>query len=98
MAVIQTGVTLTRPIVRGETSVDFVTLREPDAGAMRGLKLLDVMQMDVSALIRLIPRIAEPYLAEAEVALMGPADIARLGMAVVGFFNGVAMGPDTPTT
>ena len=98
MAVIQTGVTLTRPITRGETTVAAVTLREPDAGAMRGLKLLDVMQMDVSALIRLIPRIAEPYLSEAEVALMGPADIARLGMAVVGFFNGVAMGPDTPTT
>ena len=98
MGVFQIGVHLTRPIARGETTVAFVTLREPDAGAMRGLKLLDVMQMDVSALIRLIPRIADPYLSEADVALMGPADFTRLGMAVVGFFNGAADSPDTPTT
>jgi hypothetical protein len=91
-------VTLTRPITRGQATITAVTLREPDAGAMRGLKLLDVMQMDVSALIRLIPRIADQYLSETDVALMGPADIARLGMAVVGFFNGAADSPDTPTT
>ena len=30
---------------------------------------------------------------------LGPADIAKLGVAVVGFFDGAALtGPDTPTT
>ncbi|MCA8880397.1 MAG: phage tail assembly protein [Rhodobacteraceae bacterium] len=92
-------VLLSRPILRGKTEIAALTLREPGAGEMRGLKLFDILQMDVSALIRLIPRISDPGLSEAEVAGLGPADIAKLGVAVVGFFDGAALtGPDTPTT
>lgn len=64
-----------------------VKLREPMAGEMRGLKLADVLQLDVNALITLIPRISNPPLLEAQVAGMTPADIARFGGAVVGFFE-----------
>jgi len=95
-------VTLTRPITRGETIITAVTLREPATGEMRGLKLLDVMQMDVGSLIKLIPRIADPYLTEAEVALLPPADIAVLGAATVSFFGGgvvpAALTSSYPTT
>ena len=92
-------VTLSRPIVRGDTTVAVVTLHEPEAGALRGLKLGDLALMDVSSLIRLVPRISDPHLTEAEVARMGMVDISRLGVAVAGFINGVPeTGPDTPTT
>lgn len=92
-----TKVTLSAPVARGEGQIAHVTLRAPRAGELRGLKLLDVMQMDVGALIRLVPRIAEPGLTEDEVAALPLADLTRLGVAVAGFFEGVE-APGTPTT
>lgn len=91
-------VTLTRPIVRGEEIIATVTLREPAAGEMRGLQLFTLMQMDVAALITLIPRISTPPLTGNEVAAMGPSDLALLGMQVASFFGGVAQSASFPTT
>lgn len=84
-------VTLTSPIDRGETTVTTVTLREPAAGEMRGLKLMDIMQMDVGSLITLIPRISTPPLSPREVDALCPADIAVLGAATVSFFGGAVV-------
>lgn len=83
-------VTLSIPVTRGDTKIATVTLRKPEVGALRGLKLTDVLQMDVSALERLLPRITDPALLPAEVAALDPADFLSLAGAVVGFF----MGPE----
>lgn len=79
-----TTITLDTPIKQGETEITTVTLRRPHAGELRGLSVSDLLQMDVSANIKLLPRISE--LAEHQVAALDPADLTQLASAVAGFF------------
>lgn len=67
---------LERGIGRGEKTLDSVQLREATAGDMRGLKLLDVLQFDVDALAKLLPRISQPALVEQEVYQFTMTDLA----------------------
>lgn len=77
---------LTRPIERGEGELAKLTIREPQTGDMRGLKLVDILHIDVNALLILLPRITVEGLTGPEAAKLAPADLARAGGAVVGFF------------
>jgi len=79
-------ITLVTPIARPTGSITAVGLRKPDVGTLRGLKMTDVLQMDVNAMLSLLPRITEPALLPAEVAAMDPADFMSLAGRVVGFF------------
>lgn len=78
--------TLVSPVKRASGDVTTVGVRKPDVGALRGLKLTDVLQMDVNAISRLLPRITEPSLLPDEVAELDPADFLSLAAEVVGFF------------
>lgn len=77
---------LVQPISRGETKITDVALRMPDTGALRGLKLTNVLQMDVNTMQVLIPRISEPALLPDEVAALSPANLLLLSDEVVSFF------------
>lgn len=79
-------VLLDTPITRGEQTIDSLTLRRPDAGSLRGLKLFDVVQMDVLALQTLLPRITAPTLTSADVAALSAPDLFKLGAEVAAFF------------
>ena len=79
-------VTLDQVIQRGDTTITEVQLRKPKAGEMRGLNMTDVVQMDVNALTKLLPRITD--LTEKEVNDMDPADLLKAGVVVVGFLMG----------
>ncbi|WP_413874171.1 phage tail assembly protein [Albidovulum sp.] len=82
-----TTVTLSAPLDRkGGPMITSVGLRKPDVGALRGMKLTDVLQMDVNAMIRLLPRITTPALLPDEVAALDPADFLSIAGTVVGFF------------
>jgi len=50
-----------------------------------GVTLTDVLQMDVQSLTKVLPRISEPALTEADIRNMDPADLVQLGTAVSGF-------------
>lgn len=78
-------ITLDQPIQRGESQIASVEMRKPAAGELRGLNLNDLLQMDVAALHKVIPRISSPTLTEAEVSALDPADLTQLGAAVAGF-------------
>lgn len=80
-------VELDEPIKRGEQIVDTITLRRPKAGELRGLSLVDLAQMDVVSLQRVLPRISVPTLSEADVAAMCPADLLALAVELAGFFQ-----------
>lgn len=80
-----TKITLDTPIQRGENSIAELTLRKPKAGELRGVNLADLLQMDVNAITRVLPRISEPTLTEADVAGMDPADLMQAGAAIAGF-------------
>lgn len=78
-------VALDTPIVRGEHSIDSLTLRKPMAGELRGVSLIELMQMDVQALRKVLPRITTPTLTDIEIGRMDPADLVQCGVAVAGF-------------
>lgn len=78
-------VALDTPIVRGEQTITSLTLRKPNAGELRGCSLLDLMQMDVQALHKVLPRISSPSLTEPEIQRMDPADLVQCGVTVSGF-------------
>ena len=78
-------VTLDSSIQRGSQTVTEITVRKPKSGALRGVALTDVLQMDVAALTKVLPRITDPALTEADVRDMDPADLVQLGGVVAGF-------------
>lgn len=87
-------VVLDQPIVRGATTIAQIALRKPNAGALRGITLSDLLQMDVNAIVRVIPRISTPTLTEAEVRAMDPADLVDAGSVVASFLLKKSMKAD----
>lgn len=77
---------LDQPIERGDTTIAEVQLRKPQSGELRGLNLSDLLQLDVNALHKLLPRITQPTLTEQDVAALDPADLVALGTGAAGFF------------
>lgn len=78
-------VPLDEPIVRGTQKITEVTLRKPISGELRGVTLLDLIQMDVLALRKVLPRITTPSLTDIEVGRMDPADLMACATVVSGF-------------
>jgi len=78
---------LDTPLVRGKQSITHVTLRKPSSGELRGTSLSDLVNLDVAALQKVLPRISSPTLNDVDVARMDPADLVQLG----GIFSGFLM-------
>ena len=74
------------PIQRGDLTISQVNINKPKTGALRGLSLSDLLKLDVDTVIKLVPRVSIPPLAEHEVAALDPTDFLSLSTAVVGFF------------
>lgn len=77
---------LASPIKRGESVIEGITVRKPRAGELRGLSLQDILTSDVTALLRLIPRVSDPPLTQDETDLLEAEDLAEIGGAIRGFF------------
>lgn len=83
--------TLDTPLVRGEQIVTTVTLRKPKSGELRGVSLSDLVNLDVAALSKVLPRISTPTLTEHDVANIDPADLVELGGIFAGFLMSKAV-------
>lgn len=79
------SVSLDTPLKRGKQTFTSIQVRKPKSGALRGVALTELLQMDVQALTRVLPRITEPALTETEIRDLDPADLVQLGTAVSGF-------------
>lgn len=80
-------VTLEKPITRGNTTITEVNvLRPKNSQAFAGVSITDLVNMDVNALQRVLPRVTEPKLTNHEVKELDPADTFALGVQVAGFF------------
>jgi hypothetical protein len=78
-------VTLDEPITRGTQVITHVTVRRPRAGELRGVQLVNLLQMDVGSLQTVLPRVTVPTLTGPEVQNLAPADLVQLGTEVAGF-------------
>lgn len=81
----QTLIELDIPIERGEQSITHLTLRKPKAGELRGVNLLDLMQMNTNVLTKVLPRITQPSLTEADIGKLDPADLTACAIQVACF-------------
>jgi len=79
-------VTLDEPITRGEQTITEISLRKPNAGELRGVSLVELAQLDVTALHKVLPRITTPTLTEADISALSLADLLALGAEIAGFF------------
>lgn len=91
-------ITLCAPINRGADVIAAVAVRKPTSGALRGTKLINVIQMDVSTMLVLLPRVTEPALLPDEVASLDPADLFALSGEVAGFFMTPAQAAEVAAT
>lgn len=78
-------VNLDTPIIRGKTYFTSVTLRKPSSGELRGVHLVDLLNLDVTALLKVLPRITTPAITAPEAANMDPADLLACGNKVAHF-------------
>ncbi|HCM9692499.1 TPA: phage tail assembly protein [Enterobacter asburiae] len=78
-------VQLDTPIKRGKKEITEIVLRKPQSGALRGTRLQAIMDMDVGAMMTIIPRISTPTLTAQEMAELDPADLTALSVEVVTF-------------
>lgn len=95
--VYQPGVVpLEHPIQRGDQVIDKVALRKPDSGSLRGIKLMDLLQMDVTSVSTLLPRITTPILTPHDVAKIDPADLVAISTELLTFFLSKATRESLP--
>ncbi|HAU4278706.1 TPA: phage tail assembly protein [Proteus mirabilis] len=91
----QATVTLEQPIVRGETKIDKVTVLKPNSGALRGVRLQPLMDMDVDSMMQVLPRITMPTLTKQDVLSLAAGDLVNLSVQVVNFLLPKSVMPDS---
>lgn len=88
---------LDTPIARGKEEITSVIVRKPQAGALRGTRLQALMDMDVNAMMTVLPRVTTPSLTAQEINEMDPADLVSLSVEVVTFLLKKSVLSDLPT-
>jgi|UPI000366DB3A hypothetical protein len=91
-------ITLETPIKRANGDITAIALRKPNAGQLRGCSLASLLQMDVDAIIKVLPRISEPGITEAEAAKLDPVDLTTLAAETVGFLLPKQAQPEASPT
>lgn len=76
---------------RGEQSITEIVIRKPKTRALRGLTLVNVLQLDVDTMAKLAPHV-HPTMSENDVYDLDPVDVTKLCKEVIGFF--VTTGED----
>lgn len=94
--VLSIDVVLDEPIRREGGDIKTVTVRRPQPAACEGLSLRDLVDMETTAMLKLLPRITEPPLLLSEVAVMAPQDFVALAAEASGFLLPTALRPAPP--
>ncbi|WP_168400672.1 phage tail assembly protein [Erwinia amylovora] len=83
------AITLAKPIVRGDDKISQVTISDEirQAGSLRGLRLVNVMNMDVDSVSVLLTRVTSPRLKLNEINEMDTRDFVSLSEALVPFLT-----------
>ncbi|XVN73929.1 hypothetical protein AAEX37_01005 [Oligella sp. MSHR50489EDL] len=79
-------VMLLEGIKRGDKEIKELTLRRPKAGELRGLKILDLVNLDTQALMTFLPRITMPSINSQELGQMELSDFMTLSAEAISFF------------
>ncbi|CNK74632.1 TPA: phage tail assembly protein [Yersinia enterocolitica] len=80
-------VMLDTPLKRGDTLITEIEIIRPNAGTLRGVRLADVANSDVDALMIVLPRITYPSLTTAECIRLELPDLVALAGKVISFLS-----------
>ncbi|TXE72620.1 phage tail assembly protein [Serratia nevei] len=90
------SVTLTTPIKRGNIEVTTIAISNTikQAGSLRGLRLVDVLNFDYDAVSTLLTRVTAPALTAADIAGLDTGDFVALIEEITPFLTKAA--PSVP--
>ncbi|KFB99455.1 putative tail protein [Trabulsiella guamensis ATCC 49490] len=88
------GIPLVKPLVRDDKTISSVIITDEikQAGSLRGLKLVNVLNMDVDSVATLLTRVTSPRLKLAEIYEMETQDFISLSEALVPFLTPAGAG------
>jgi hypothetical protein len=89
-------VQLDTPILRGSQTISSITLRKPLSGELRGINLTDLLQLNVDAIIKVIPRIATPSVVEQDLRGLDIADFTAIATTMLDFFAQKSTRTESP--
>ena len=83
------SVTLSKPIKRGDQEINTIVITDTikQAGSLRGLKLVDVLNFDYDAVSTLLTRTTSPQLTAVEIATMATGDFTALCEEITPFLT-----------
>ncbi|HIC1786300.1 TPA: phage tail protein [Escherichia coli] len=83
----KTGVQLSCPVVRGERVIVYVEIGEEirQAGSLRGLSLIEVLNLKTDPVMTLLSRVTAPRLKLAEIQSLSTGDFVALATLVANF-------------
>jgi hypothetical protein len=71
----------------GKTTITELTIRKPLTGDLRGVKLVDFIELDIDSLAKVLPRIATPAIAEHEVFNLDLIDLSEITKVIASFLS-----------
>lgn len=74
-------------IQSGKTTISELTIRKPLTGDLRGVKLLDFIELDIDSLAKVLPRITIPQIAEHEVFNLDLIDLSEITQVIASFLS-----------
>lgn len=79
---------LSCPVVRGERVIDYVEIGEEirQAGSLRGLSLIEVLNLKTDPMMTLLSRVTAPRLKLAEIQSLSTGDFVALATMAANFF------------
>lgn len=80
-------VELEEPILMGNIRISSIDIRKPSVHALKGIRVADILNGDVSSICSLLPKVSTPALTQAQVNELEPADIVQLGAAIIYFLQ-----------
>ncbi|RZB03260.1 phage tail assembly protein [Klebsiella pneumoniae] len=91
------SVILSKPIKRGDQEITTITINDniKQAGSLRGLRLVDVLNFDFDAVSTLLTRITTPSLTSSDVGSIATGDFTALCEEITPFLTKPA--PSVPS-
>lgn len=82
-------VTLIQSIKRGDQEIKTVAINDTikQAGSLRGLRLVDVLNLDYDAVSTLLTRVTSPQLTASDIATMATGDFTALCEEIAPFLS-----------
>ena len=92
------SVTLSKPIKRGDQEIKTIIITDniKQAGSLRGLRLVDVLNFDFDAVSTLLTRVTTPSLTTSDVGTMATGDFTALCEEITPFLTKPA--PSAPNS